>query len=104
MPATLVEKWAIPVGQSRALCEIQVTLDNSYPTGGESIDGVGDGFLSPAVSVSSGGYVGELIPSTQKVRAWYGDNNNASDGPLIEVPATTDLSTVVFTFLTTRAA
>lgn len=76
-----------------------ITLDSSYPTGGEAIDVTGDaGYYDCSLSPSTGGYVGTFVASSQKVMALYGDNNNASDGPLIEVPATTDLSAVVFRF------
>lgn len=101
MAAALVEKWAVPIGQSKVLCEIQVTMDAAYVADGEAIDGAGDGYETPAISLS-GGYVGEFIPSTQKVKVWY-SNSDAADGPLIEVAGTPDLSAVVFTFLTTRA-
>ena len=40
------------------------------------------------------GYVFVYDYSNSKVLAYMGDNNNASDGPLIEVANTTDLSAV----------
>lgn len=103
MAAAFVEKWAVPIGQSKVLCEIRVTMDSAYVAGGEAIDGAGDGFLTAATAISSGGYVGLLIPSTQKVKAFQADYDAGADGPLVEVPGTPDLSAVVFTFLTTRA-
>ncbi len=42
-----------------------------------------------------GGYVPVYIPSTGKLKVYYG-NFDASDGPLIEVPDATNLSGVTF--------
>lgn len=69
-----------------------VALDNSYPTNGEAVDIDG---LEQVFHMSFGdasGYAPAFVRSTQKTKVYYGDNNNASDGPLIEVPNTTDLS------------
>lgn len=43
-----------------------------------------------------GGYVPVYIPSTGKLKVYYADNNNAADGPMIEVPDATVLSGVTF--------
>lgn len=75
-----------------------MAFDSSYPTGGEafSLAGVGVTRLDQLDVFPGGGYVFEWDRSTTspKVLAYYGDNNNASDGPLIQVPDTTNLSTV----------
>ena len=42
-------------------------------------------YVSP--TVSNGGYVGRYNGTT-KVVLYYGDNNNASDGPIIEIATT----------------
>jgi len=42
------------------------------------------------------GYLPVWVPSTNKVKVYYVDNNNAADGPLIEVPNGTDLSSITF--------
>jgi hypothetical protein len=53
---------------------------------------------------SSGGYIAEYVPTTAgvlssgKIVVYYGDNNNASDGVLIEIPDTTDISATNFRF------
>lgn len=77
-----------------------ITYDSSYATGGETVDphALGLQMLTDLrISPSTGGYIGVWDRSTTapKLMAFYGDNNNASDGPLIEVPSTTDLSAVV---------
>lgn len=77
-----------------------VTFDSSYVTGGEPITPAMFG-LSRIVAVyafaTATGYVPVWNRSTSAptLMAFYGDNNNASDGPLIEVPNTTNLSTVI---------
>lgn len=76
---------------------VKVTFDSSYPTGGEALTAAQLG-LNKVVHVApapASGYVGEYDLTNSKLKAYYGDNNNASDGPLIEVPNTTDLSAVV---------
>ena len=77
--------------------------DGAYPTGGTP------GFAalfqaktkdsrSPVAVISQdcGGYVAVYDLANDKLKVYYGDNNNASDGPLIEVPNATDLSGVTF--------
>lgn len=73
-----------------------ITLDNSYQgSGGETLDLSAEfpGGLLFVLFESKGGYVFNYDKANGKVIAYYGDNNNAADGPLIEVPGTTDLST-----------
>lgn len=78
-----------------------LTLDSSYPTGGYAV-AKGDFQLSVSlhdVDVSlGGGYVFDFDRANSKLRVWYGDNNNASDGPLIEVPNGTNLASVTARF------
>ncbi len=68
--------------------------DNSYSTGGEAFDVTGNERFDIVLTAAKGGYVGVWDAANQKLLAYYGDNNNASDGPLIQVPDTTDLSAV----------
>lgn len=74
-----------------------IAFDNSYPTGGESVTvhALGLSILESLTLSPNKGYVFEWDGTTAspKILAYHGDNNNASDGPLIEVPNTTDLST-----------
>ncbi|NUP12892.1 MAG: hypothetical protein HOW73_43185 [Polyangiaceae bacterium] len=82
----------------------------SYPTGGmlgldaslESAAGESRRILG-IVPGDCGGYVPVWVPSTGAVKVYYADNNNAADGPLIEVPATTNLSAVTFQLLVLSA-
>lgn len=72
-----------------------IDFDNSYPTGGESLDL--SSYFKELINVQinpKSGYVFEYDYTNKKVMAYYGDNNNAADGPLIEVPNATDLSSL----------
>jgi hypothetical protein len=74
-----------------------IAFDSSYPTGGEPLSTTDLGFKAQPSVVEiepKAGYVFEYDFTNQKILAYYGDNNNASDGPLIEVPNTTNLATV----------
>lgn len=85
-----------------------VTFDASYPTGGEAFTAAQLGltsvrrvrFYPGQAGTGTDSYVPVWNQSTSapKVLAFMGDNNNASDGPLIEVANTTDLSTLVVPF------
>jgi hypothetical protein len=102
MAATLVEEGRIEV-ETRAFCWGTVTLDASHLAAGEAIDATGD--LGYDVVIFEGGpYVLQWDKANQKVLAYYGDNNNAADGPLIAVPDTTDLSAVVAQYIAIAGA
>lgn len=75
---------------------VRVTFDSSYPTGGESLTAAQLGLnkVTVVIPLTASGYVGEYDLTNSKLKAFYGDNNNASDGPLVEVANTTDLSAV----------
>lgn len=80
-----------------------VTFDSSYATGGESFTAADLGLTQITdftCELGATGYAGvwDRSKTAPKLMAFYGDNNNASDGPLIEVPSTTNLSTVVCRF------
>jgi hypothetical protein len=75
-----------------------VTFDSSYPTGGEAVTVADFGFTHDILHLNcapGGGIVFEFDDTNTKILAFWGDNNNAADGPLVEVPNTTDLSTKV---------
>lgn len=83
---------------NRRIVIANITFDSSYATGGESLTASDLGLttidhVSPGVS--TGGYVTVYDHTNSKLLALYGDNNNAADGPLIDVASTTDLSAVV---------
>lgn len=77
--------------------------DLLYPTGGTALFtaslqakiGVGRNILA-VIPQDCGGYLPVFDQTNDKLKVYYVDNNNASDGPLVEVPNTTDLSAVVF--------
>ena len=73
-----------------------IAFDNSYPTGGEATTAISAKFatLQGVIFESKSGYVFEYDYTNNKVKAMWGDNNNAADGPLVEVANTTDLSAV----------
>jgi hypothetical protein len=84
-----------------------VTFDSSYPTGGESITLIQLGLsalqnldVTNEYGSSTTAYMVTWNKSATapKLFAYMGDNNNASDGPFIEVANTTDLSALVCRF------
>ena len=91
------------VGNQRQITG-SVTFDSSYVTGGEPFTPADVGLtalLSFEVELdATAGYVPVWNRSTTapKLMAFYGDNNNAADGPLIEVPNATNIATSVCRF------
>lgn len=73
-----------------------LAFDSSYPTGGETLikSQVGIQTIDRMNIQVNSGYVCQYDSANNKVLVYYADNNNASDGPLIEVPNTTDLSSL----------
>lgn len=69
-------------------------FDASYPTGGESISDITAQFRTcqGIVFQPKGGYVFDADISNNKVIAYRADYDAAADGPLVQVPNTTDLS------------
>lgn len=79
---------------------ISFALDSSYPTGGETglqakvkVALGRDVTILALIPQDCGGYFVCWDPTNSKVKVYY-SNSDAADGPLIEVPDTTDLSTV----------
>lgn len=71
--------------------------DASYSVGGELVDALFTtaGYMSSIDNIvmdSDSGYIFKYLPASGKIMAFFGDNNNAADGPLIEIPDTTNLS------------
>lgn len=75
-----------------------VAFDNSYVSNGEPLTFADLGFQDrpDAVFVVGGtkGYWFDYDYTNQKMLVYWGDNNNAADGPAVEVPNTTDISTL----------
>lgn len=69
-----------------------LTLDTDYPTGGYPLTAslVGFGSIDFVDAPGVGGYVLEYDYTNSKLKVLFGDNNNSSDGPLIEVAALAD--------------
>lgn len=76
-------------------CWGRFTPDSSWLAAGEVVDVDGLTRIDDMTPVVKGGYVFTLNPATQTVLGFYGDNNNASDGPLIAIPDAVDLTTPV---------
>jgi len=85
----------IPDIQMKDVCMAmgQIDFDNSYPTGGESLDLSTDVpslwmvFFEPKA-----GYIFEYDYANKKVKAFYADCDFAGDKALIEVANAADLS------------
>lgn len=78
-------------------------FSGTYTTGGESftaasigLTAITDVYVHPAEDGSANAYVARWNGSTSapKIKLFIGDNNNASDGPLIENPNATSLTGV----------
>jgi hypothetical protein len=70
-----------------------IAFDDSYPTGGESMD-ISDMFnsLNIVLFESKAGYVFEYDYGNKKVKVMMGNNDGAADGPMVEVANETNLS------------
>jgi hypothetical protein len=83
---------------SRRVKLVTLAFDSSYPTGGEALPTgtttakFGLSKVDFVIIPTSAGYTFAYDYTNDKILAYYGDNNNAADGPAIEVPNTTDLS------------
>ena len=72
-----------------------LTFDDSYPTGGEAITAANVGLnraIDRIIIESAAGYVFKYDKANKKVLAYYADYDASSDGALIQVANTTDLS------------
>lgn len=75
----------------------KIAFDSSYPTGGESLTSADLGFEDVAANLfvicpPRNGYSFVYDGTNAKLKVYWGDNNNASDAPGVEVADTTDLS------------
>jgi hypothetical protein len=89
------------LGAKQRISVTTVTGDSSYETGGEALTAnqLGLSRITALVPVPNTGYIPVWDAANSKLKIFYGDNNNASDGPLIEIPNATDVSAVTFTVL-----
>lgn len=100
MALTIVANPPELIGRERSV-KATVTFDSSYVTAGEpftaaqfGLTSIKNVFAAPGLGSTTTGYVPvwNRSVSSPTLLALMGDNNNASDGPLIEVANTTDLS------------
>jgi hypothetical protein len=94
MAATATVEQTISLGGTAKLYTGTIALDASYPSGGEALDVSSNERLDIVIAGPNSGYVFEWDAANQKLKAMYADYSNGSDGVLIEVPDTTDLSAV----------
>lgn len=76
---------------------VTIAFDSSYPTGGEAIAPAakfGLQKVNMVITQPKSGYTFEYDYTNDKLLVYWGDNNNASDGPSVEVANTTNLSTL----------
>lgn len=73
-----------------------VDFDSSYPTGGESLTPTDLGLnnIEFIMAEPNSGYVFQYDHTSQKLKAYYGNYDQSSDGALTEVANTTNLSSV----------
>lgn len=84
------------LGDAGDVCERtgSIAFDSSYPTGGESLTAADlglDSILFARFEPTSG-YLFNYDLGNSKVLAWYSDSDGVADGPLAQVPDTTDLA------------
>lgn len=86
---------AAKLSGNRRLRVVQFTTDTDYPTGGYPLAEAALGFsvIDLVIVGPSGGYVAQYDYVNEKLMILFGDNNNAADGPLIEVAAGADAIT-----------
>lgn len=92
--ATITASETIELGGTFALIVGTIALDSSYPTGGESLDLASNDRVDYLFASPKSGYSFDWDAANQKLVARYADYDAVADGPLIEVPNTTNLSTV----------
>jgi len=87
---------------SRKLVVRQVSGPASYATGGFTVSFPELRAVHYAVATATGGYLAEVASisgNSVTIKVLYFDYDAAADGPAIEVPAGTDLSTVTITII-----
>ena len=86
------------ISRNLAILTGTIAFDSSYPTGGEDISAIFKKFKSVKfISFSpTAGYVFDTdeTSGSEKVLAYYVDNNAAADSAMIQIPDTTDLSAI----------
>lgn len=103
MAAAVVEEITIPVGNSRVLVFGTITLDSTYPAGGEVIDAPGDRDYEKLWSCGTvaGLYLAVYDPTNKKLRMLSPTTAQATG---MTETSTTDLSAQVISFGAVRIA
>lgn len=80
---------------------IEVTFDNSYPTGGESLTpaDIGRTRILHVDASPGGGFVYEYDHDNSKLKAYTTNLSESSDGPLVEVADTSSALDTITTRL-----
>lgn len=75
---------------------LTVTMSSSYATGGDtfSLRKYFQSAVFGAIATPASGYVFEVDVANEKIKAYYGNYEATSDGPLKEVAESTDLGDV----------
>jgi len=102
---TFIQPLAADHTRDAKIVVVDITFDSSYAgAAGEALNiaqlGLSEVYYASitqkaplgGTSNTNGQYVFQWDYTNKTIRAYYVDNNNASDGTLIEVPDTTDLS------------
>lgn len=94
-------------GAPHALVDLSFAGDSSYPTGGTAgfqaavrakLSGAAITVLA-VMAIDCKGYQVAYDPDNDKLKFYQGDNDNGADGPAVEVPNATNLSSVTFRVL-----
>lgn len=82
--------------EQRRMHVVTIALDSSYPTGGEALTAAQVGLtrIDHAILGTEDGFVFRWDQANSKIMAYYADYDAVADGALIEVPDTTDISSV----------
>ena len=102
MAATVtLSEYPVNFGGGMLFVTGTVTMDNSYPTGGEAVTAgqfKGGSFVRVLLSASTTGIVPAFDATNKKVMAFWVDTT-VDGAALAEVTASTDLATTVFPFV-----
>lgn len=98
MALTLTEVNRFVIGD-RKMAIYDVLFDASYPIGGEAVTAANFrfdleithvfDFVARDPDTADNAFLGTFDKANLKLMLFYSDNNNAADGPLIELPDTT---------------
>lgn len=83
--ATVTVDTDIAIGQTKHLYELTIVIAGNYETNGVAVSAAGVSRFTRVNAQVAGGYAFEWVPSTQKLKVYYSNDDNNADGPLIEV-------------------